>query len=113
MPMNLGYIQLSSRDVVMRVYYDTAWLEQDPTRDADLAPLVDGPRGFCLDLTNPTGKNRKITIFGLGDTPLEIQVGQGDPVVSGPVSGRSRTAAQMASLGLTTRGSVGTVTLGG
>jgi hypothetical protein len=114
--MNLGYIQLSSRDVVARIYYDTAWLDANPEGDqayADQAPLVDGPRGLCLDLTNATGKNKKLTVYGLGDTPTEIQIGQGDPVTGGPVSGRSRTAAQMAALGFTTRGSVGQVTLGG
>lgn len=112
MAMNLGYIELTSRDTVARIYYDTAWLDEDPTRDPGLAPLVNGPRGLCLDLTNPSGRNRKITVNGLGDTPTVIQVGQGDPVTTGPASGRSRTAAQMAALGFTTRGSVGVITLG-
>lgn len=115
MAMNLGYMELGGDGVVARVYYDTAWLDADPERDPGGAPLVDGPRGFCLDLTNPTGKVVRLVVYGLTGDPQQaqtIQIGRGDPVTTGPASGRSRTAAQMAALGFTTRGNVGMVTIG-
>jgi hypothetical protein len=111
MPLNLGYIELGGGGVTIRVYYDTAWLDTDPTRNLEGAPLVDGPRGWCLDMTNTTGKNVKLTVFGQAGTSQVITVGQGDPVIAGPASGRSRSATQMAALGFTTRGNVGTITL--
>lgn len=90
----------------MRIYYDETF---DPPGDNQ--PLKNGPRGLCLDMTNTTGRNVKLTVNGVAANPLTIQVGQGDPVTTGPASGRSRTAAQMAALGFTNRGSVGTVSL--
>ena len=109
MPLNLGYIEgtCEDRDVVIRIYYDVNWLAADPTRDPNLAPLVNGPRGFCLDLTNVSGRKATLTVTPDSGSPLTLSVQQGDPVTSGPTSGRSRTAAQMAQLGYTTRGSVG------
>jgi hypothetical protein len=62
-------------------------------------------------MTNTTGRVVRLVINGVTDQPTTIQVGQGDPVTTGPASGRSRTAAQMASLGFTTRGNVGAVEL--
>lgn len=117
MAMNLGYIQLGGDPddpsaIFARIYYDTAWLEVDPSRNPDDAPLVNGPRGWCLDMVNRSGARATLTVNGAGATPLVINVAQGDPVVSGPANGRSRTAAQMASLGFTTRGNVGAVSLG-
>lgn len=109
--MNIGYIELGGGGVIIRVYYDTAWLDNDPNADPDQAPLVNGPRGFCLDMTNTSGKSVKLTVSGITANPTVITVGQGDPVTTGPTAGRSRTAAQMASAGFTTRGNVGTVTL--
>jgi hypothetical protein len=106
MVMNLGYIELGGGGVTIRVYYDTAF---SPVGDDQ--PLVDGPRGWCLDMTNTTGKSVKLTVYGVTGTAQVITVAQGDPVTSGPASGRSRTAAQMAALGFTTRGNVGTITL--
>lgn len=111
MVLNIGYIELGGGGVTLRVHYDTAWLDTDPTRNPELAPLVNGPRGWCLDMTNTSGRNVKLTVAGVLDQPLSIQVGQGDPVTTGPVSGRSRTATQMAALGFTTRGNVGQVSL--
>jgi hypothetical protein len=107
MPLNIGYIELGGGGVTIRIYYDVTFTPAGPDQ-----PLIDGPRGWCLDLTNTSGKNVKVTVNGLaGGTPQVINVGQGDPVTSGPASGRSRTAAQMAALGFTTRGNVGTVSL--
>lgn len=109
MALNLGYIEgtCADRDVVIRVYYDTAWLGNDSTRDPNQAPLINGPRGYCLDITNVSGRKASLTVEGVTATPFTISVQQGDPVTSGPTSGRSRTAAQMAQLGFTNRGSVG------
>lgn len=111
MVLNAGYIEASQTDsagrtVSVRVYYDPAWLKDDPARDPNLAPLVDGPRGFCLDMTNVSGKVADFTITRKDGVERTIRVGQGDPVTGGPVAGRSRTAAQMAALGYTTRGDI-------
>lgn len=109
MPLNLGYIEgtCHDRDVVVRVYYDPAWLADDPTRDPNAAPLVDGPRGYCLDITNLTGQHARLTISDGAGTSIDMTIQKGDPVTTGPQSGRSRTAAELASAGYTTRGSVG------
>jgi hypothetical protein len=109
MPLNLGVIALGGAGVAVRIYYDTVWLDADPTRNPDGAPLVNGPRGYCLDVTNTSGANRRVTVAGLAGNPITATVGQGDPVTTG--NARSRTAAQLAALGLTTRGNVGTVSL--
>jgi hypothetical protein len=106
MPLNVGYIELGGGGVTIRIYYDTTFTPAGPDQ-----PLIDGPRGWCLDMTNTSGKNVKLTVFGVSGTAQVITVGQGDPVTAGPSSGRSRTAAQMAALGFTTRGNVGTVSL--
>jgi len=110
--LNIGYIELGGSEVFARIYYDTAWLATDPTRNPDDAPLVDGPRGYCLDMVNRTGERASLTISGLTNNPHTVQIAQGDPVTSGPAQGRSRTAAQLASLGFTTRGNVGSIQIG-
>lgn len=108
MPLNIGYIEgtLDGESVVVRIYYDNT---QPASPDQ---PLINGPRGFCLDMKNTSGRNAQTVVAGVTDTPLSITIGQGDPVTAGPASGRSRTAAQMAALGFTTRGSVGNFQLG-
>lgn len=106
MALNVGYIALGCMGVEVRVYYDMAWLNDDPTRDAALAPLIDGPRGYCLDITNTTGRKASFTLTSPDGTVTTVDVQRGDPVITGPTAGRSRTAAQMAQLGITTRGSV-------
>lgn len=102
--LNLGYIEATCADgdVTVRIYYDAT---AEPVGDSQ--PLINGPRGYCLDMTNRTGRLAKVTVDGLAGQPLEIKIQKGDPVIIGPPAGRSRTAAQMAQLGLTTRGSVG------
>ena len=105
--LNMGWIELGGGGVTVRIYYD------ETQEASDDQPLKNGPRGYCLDLTNTTGRRAVLTVNGLRDTPVQITVGTGDPVTSGPAEGRSRTAAQMASLGFTTRGDVGAITLGG
>lgn len=104
--MNLGYIELGGGGVTARIYYDTAWLDTDPTRNPDDAPLINGPRGKCLDLTNDTGAKQTLTVNAAGATPTVVAISQGSPAKE------SRTAAQMASAGYTTRGNVGTVSIG-
>jgi hypothetical protein len=107
MPLNLGYIEgtCADGDVAVRIYYDAT---QPAGPDQ---PLINGPRGWCLDMTNVSGRQARVVVTGVGGQPIDIRIGQGDPVTSGPPSGRSRTAAQMASLGFTTRGSVGNFAL--
>ena len=106
MPLNIGYIELGGGGVVVRVYYDSAF-----TPIGSDQPLINGPRGWCLDVTNTTGQSQHLVVSGLTGNPLDVTVGQGDPVTSG--AGRSRTAAQLASFGFTTRGNVGQITLSG
>lgn len=111
MPLNVGYIELScsDSDVVLRVYYDTAWLDANPDReDWASAPLVNGPRGWCLDITNHSGQLARMSVTNASTGAVtNINIAQGNPVTGGPPSGRSRTAAQMAQLGYLTRGDVG------
>lgn len=107
MPINNGEILRETTDrndntVTLRVYYD-ATVPYDPPNQA----LIDGPRGFCLDMTNTSGRNCSITING-----STVNVGQGDPVTSGPANGRSKTAAQMAALGFTRRSQIDSITFG-
>ena len=106
MPLNIGYTELGGGGVTARIYYDTTF-----TPIGEDQPLINGPRGYCLDLTNATGKNAKVTIDGLTGQPVTVNIGQGDPVTTGPASGRSRTAAEIATFGFTTRGNVGTITI--
>lgn len=103
--LNLGYMELGGGGVIARIYYDANFIPVGPDQ-----PLVDGPRGFCLDLTNATGKTAKVTVNGLTGNPLTVTIGTGDPVTTG--QGRSRTAAEMATLGFTTRGNAGQVSIG-
>jgi hypothetical protein len=106
MPLNLGYIEgtCADGDVRVRIYYDATFAPVGPNQ-----PLINGPRGFCLDVTNVSGRRASTTVSGLTGNPLDITIAQGDPVTNGP--SRSRTAAQMAQLGFTTRGSVGNFSL--
>lgn len=106
MPLNIGYIELGGSGVVARIYYDETF-----TPVGEDQPLIDGPRGYCLDLTNVSGANVKVTITGLTGNPQVVNIGQGDPVTTGPATGRSRTAAQLAAFGFTTRGNVGTISI--
>ena len=102
MPLNLGYVEATcaDRDVVIRVYYDTTF---SPVGEDQ--PLINGPRGYCLDVTNQSGRRVQVTVSGVTNNPVTFTVAKGDPVTSG--QSRSRTAAQMAQLGFATRGDVG------
>lgn len=111
MAINNGVIQATIDDVEVRFFYDpdTQALTDTPVPGR---PFPDGPRGFALDLVNPTGKVVRITV-GLPDGSTQtVQIGRGDPVTTGPASGRSRTAAQLAQLGLTTREQVSSLSFG-
>jgi hypothetical protein len=109
MPINNGVIEMSSTDsqnrtVLVRIYYDST---QPAGPDQ---PLINGPRGYCLDVTNASGRAVNVTLSGLTGNPFTVTVGTGDPVTTG--QGRSRTAAEVATLGFTTRGSLGNMQLG-
>jgi hypothetical protein len=108
MPLNLGYIEGTANDgdLVVRVYYDATFSPVGADQ-----PLIDGPRGYCLDMTNLSGARYTLSVTSATGT-LTLQVAQGNPVTTGPTSGRSRTAAQMAALGFTTRGSIGNFSIG-
>ena len=103
--INSGYIEstLDDRAVVVRIYYDQA-APAGPNQ-----PLVNGPRGYCLDVTNTSGRPRRIAVSNDGQS-VTANVGQGNPVTAG--QGRSRTAAQLSSLGFTTRGDVADFQIG-
>lgn len=106
MPLNIGWIELGGGDVVARIYYDTTFTPIGPDQ-----PLVNGPRGYCLDLTNASGRTATVVVSGLTGNPQTIRIGTGDPVTTGPAAGRSRTAAELAAFGFTTRGNVGMITI--
>lgn len=57
-------------------------------------------------MVNTSGRNVKVTLTLPTGAVQTINIGSGDPVTTGPASGRSRTAAQMATLGFVTRGDV-------
>lgn len=97
MALNIGYMEVMSQQgqVVVRVYYDST---VDPSLPQ---PLINGPRGFCLDVTNTSERVRKLTYTLNGGTPTEITIPQGDPVNS-----RSKTANQMASAGFSFRSDI-------
>lgn len=113
MVLNVGYIEGSCQDsdIAIRVYYDPSWLDTDSARDWRLAPLINGPRGYCLDITNKSGRKAELSVTDGEGTPFTMVVQKGDPVTTGPQSGRSRTVAQMVQAGYTTRGSIGTFQL--
>lgn len=112
MALNIGYVELGGGGVVtIRVYYDVAWLINNPAADYGLAPLVNGPRGLCLDEANTSGVDQHLVIDGVKSQPLDVNIQQGDPVTTG--NSRSRTAAQMSQLGFDTRGDLGAITLSG
>lgn len=92
--LNLGYLQVSAQGVTVTVYYD-----QTVTPVGDTQPLINGPRGYCLDISNPTGAAVKVTAAG-----QSAVVGKGDPVTTGQA--KSMTAAQLAKNGITTRGQI-------
>lgn len=98
--MNAGYIEASNDGVMVRIYYDAT------APVGKLQPLINGPRGWCLDMTNTAGRLIQVVFTLPNGTKLAVNVGQGDPVIGGPPAGRSRTAAQMVTLGFTTRGDV-------
>lgn len=98
--LNIGYIEGTNDGVVARIYYDAT----APVGDSQ--PLINGPRGYCLDLTNTTGRNVRLEVTLPNGTVRQVNIGSGDPVTSGPAAGRSRTVAQMIALGFETRGDV-------
>jgi hypothetical protein len=105
MTLNAGYIEGTvNATLAVRIYYDAT----QPASDTQ--PLINGPRGWCLDVTNTSGSNKQVMISGLTGNPFTATIGQGNPVTSG--AGRSRTAVQVAALGFTTRGSVGNFQIG-
>lgn len=101
MALDIGYIGAASSDGLdVKVYYQTGFAPE-PGQDAYDAPLVNGPRGYCLDVTNTTGRPVRVTVSGVGDIIRNVNVASGDPVTSGP--GRSRTVSQVNSAGLLVR----------
>ncbi len=96
--MNLGYMRVeSSTDagtITATIYYDAT---VDPSGPQ---PLINGPRGYCLDVSNSGPSRRVITTLPNGTT-RNVLVGQGDPVTN-----RSLTKAQMNAAGYINRSDV-------
>lgn len=94
MPLNLGYMAISGGDETgehtARVYYDPT---QDPSGPQQ---LINGPRGWCLDVTNTIPDSEFRVWLGTpdGDVKYAAVVPQGDPAEA-----QCLTAMQMASLG--------------
>lgn len=98
MPLNVGYIENSfdDGDVRIRIHYDTTF-----TPVGDTQPLINGPRGFCLDVTNMSGRPARLRYTGRNGGSRNVTIPQGNPVTS-----RCATAAQLAAAGVLTRGDV-------
>lgn len=98
MPLNIGYIENSFNDgdVTIRVYYDTSF-----TPVGDDQPLINGPRGFCLDVWNISGAPARLKFTGRNGGSRNVTIPQGNPATS-----RCATAAQLATVGVLTRGDV-------
>ena len=115
MPIDIGYVGLESDDgVIVRVFYQRGYLPQTGETYMD-APLVDntdpelGPTGYCFLVINTTGAPRRVTFSAGSDLVRDVRVPKGNPVTSGQA--RSRTAAQIAAAGITTRGDVANLEL--
>jgi hypothetical protein len=97
--VNSGAIESTAfgGDIVVRIYYDATALPVGDTQ-----PLINGPRGFCLDVTNLSGQRMQVRVTPPGGVEQVVDVPQGDP------SGVSRTVNQMRNLstGFRTRGDV-------
>lgn len=98
-PLNIGYIEamvsFGTGSVIARIYYDSTIPSDQPQ------PLINGPRGFCLDVTNTTGATRRITYTLPDGTVNDTSVPQGNPV-----SSRSLTANQLRQQGYELRSDV-------
>ena len=91
------------------IYWDVNFVPGQGQTMMD-APLINGPRGLCMDNWNNSGANRTVTVIdSTGTTVFSIRFPQGDPINTG--AARSRTAAQMATLGYTKRGQIDGVTI--
>lgn len=101
MALNTGYVQ---NEVTFPVGLVRAIIYYDPATQT----LINGPRGFCLDLTNTTGANRKIDFTLPDGTVNTINVTQGDPVRN-----RSLTVGQVNALGYINRSDVSGFTISG
>lgn len=98
--INVGYIEGTINGTfVVRIYYDATF-----TPVGDDQPLINGPRGYCLDITNTSGATKRVVVSGLTNNAITATVAQGNPVTTG--QGASRTAAQLAAAGYLTRGDV-------
>lgn len=84
-----GYLEVTSDGgrVVFRVYGDASAYPAP-------MPLVNGPRGYCLDITNTSGRPRKVIYKAPGGTEQTLTVNQGDPVAN-----RSMTVTQLNNAG--------------
>lgn len=112
--ITIGYIHVGGDTTYVRVFYDSTFVPGVGQTFLD-APLINnanaafGPTGFCLLTVNTSGSNVTVTVLNAGGAVISdhVVVGQGNPVTNGQA--RSRTAAQMATLGLNKRGDVGTI----
>jgi hypothetical protein len=110
--INVGYIEGTAQDndVVVRIYYDET-APHDTDAQVAAQPLKNGPNGFCLEVTNKSGRRASVSV-GAGGAIRDVTIPKG--AVSNPWPGavtngaaRSRTAAQVASqFGFTTRGDI-------
>jgi hypothetical protein len=112
MPLDLGYVGVDCMDgdVSIKIYYQTGFVPGAGQTYAN-APLVNGPRGYCLDVTNVSGRRAVLNVTLPDRTTTPVVVQRGDPVTTGPAAGRSRTLAQMQALGFTTRGSISNLSI--
>lgn len=110
MPTGMTGNIIDGGDVGSIIYWD-ATFTPGPGQTPYDAPLINGPRGYCMDNWNVSGQNRTVTVSDENGTVLfSVRFPKGDPITTGQA--RSRTAAQMAQIGYTTRGQVDAITIG-
>lgn len=107
MPINIGWLGGTYDNASVKVYYD------DTGPAGPDQPLINGPRGFCLDITNTSGRDRVFTIVRPDGVSRVITAIQGDPVTAGGLNDRSKTLSQMKSWGYYVRGDVSVIGGGG
>ena len=110
MPTGMTGVSMDDGDVGSLIYWDATFVPGADQTPYD-APLIDGPRGFCMDNWNISGANRTVSVTdATGGTVFSVRFGKGNPITTGQA--RSRTRAQMAALGYTKRSHIDGVTIG-
>lgn len=105
--MNIGYIEniLDNGDVRIRIYYDKNFAPV-----GDLQPLIDNPdatgTAYCLEVVNTSGRKAAVFVTRPNGTQVRVNIPRGRQNLDWLVPSVCQTAAQLALVGLLTRGDV-------